>query len=131
MNWTGFPVNFVLGNILALAVCYTAMKALIKIQREHIQELSAERDDYRTKLHASRNDEQKLTTRINELESRPDLRSLSEMMTGHNRVINALVDKLTSRDLIFERVEEAFVKTTTALENLTTLIGERQHREET
>lgn len=62
-----------LANLLILGLGWPVIKSMLTMYKDQVHELRVERDDYRAKLHAERNDHGACIAKIAELEARPDL----------------------------------------------------------
>lgn len=119
-------VQFAIGTVVAGIIFFVANRKVFAMQRdattnliitykEQVAALSAERNSYRENLHLEKQGHQTALLKLKEVESRPDLSSIQDVMQQVVTSLSSVADKLTSRDPIFDRIEKGFETTTKVL----------------
>jgi len=67
-----------------------ALGDLVTTQTNHVEELKAERDDYRTRLHDTREKLQADELKIKELELQPDLTTLATLLQDQTKIMQTI-----------------------------------------
>lgn len=125
---------FWLGSRKVLRLQGVAAESLAATLDRRIQAVEKERDEYRDKLHAERNERQAIELRAKELEARPDLTSLTTLLSDQKDWMRALGKDLaqhTESDArVFGKIEESLTTALTRfpeqLEKMSKAFDERQ-----
>jgi hypothetical protein len=119
-------IAFVFGGTFSLAIGWKSM-------RQYNSDLKDERDDYRRNLHLEREQHQATKLYLAEMESRPNLTTLEQLLKAHNDALKAHMDDDHNSFILIQKslrtlldgrtdTENAFKATAVALEALTVRI---------
>ena len=112
---------FYFANRKVLALTTTASELLSKTQREHIAAMTAERDDYRNKLHDEKNNHQATAAKLVELRSRPDVSTLHTLLTEQSTVLrqisNSFATHMHDDSEIFKEITHALARISEKLDH--------------
>lgn len=106
---------FIVANRKVFAMQRDATNNLIITFKEQIAALTAERNNYRENLHLEKQDHTAARLKLTEIEGRPDLTSIQDVMNNVVISLTSVAAKLQSRDPVFDRIEKGFEQTTKIL----------------
>jgi vacuolar-type H+-ATPase subunit E/Vma4 len=108
-------IIFYVANRKVFAMQQEATMNLIITYKEQIAAITVERNTYRENLHLEKQGHTAAQLKLKEVESRPDLSTIQEVMQQVVTSLSSVADKLTSRDPVFDRIEKGFETTTKVL----------------